>query len=468
MLKLYNTESRKLEEISPQDGDVLKIYACGPTVYNYAHIGNLRTYVFEDLLVRTLHFFNIKTKWVMNITDIDDKTIKGAIEKNQSLKEYTKVYEEAFYEDLKTLHILPADHYTRATDFIPEMIKMIETLIEKGFAYQTDEGNVFFSIKKFPSYGRLSHLKLDDLKANASERTSSDEYEKENVSDFVLWKAYVEKRDGPCFWESPFGKGRPGWHIECSAMALESLGAPVDLHLGGQDNIFPHHDNEIAQSEACTSIKFVRHWAHSEHLIVDGKKMSKSLNNFYTLRDLLDKGYSGDVIRYALLASHYRTQLNFTFEGLEAAKVALGRFEALFSRLQLCDGTSSGELPPLVAKTKEAFSKALADDLGIAKALAALFDFLRALNTLIDQKSLSIEDAHVALEAFKEFDGVLACLPLTRKSEEIPDELKNALQKREEARSQKDWALADEMRDFIHSKGYVIEDSPDGTVLKRK
>ncbi len=467
MLKLYDTLRQTTEIIKPSDGDVLKVYTCGPTVYNYAHIGNFRTYIFEDLLIRTLKYFNVKTRHVMNITDVDDKTIQGAIQNNQTLQEFTKTYTEAFLSDCQMLGILAADKYTKATDHIPQMIAMIETLLSEGLAYKAPDGNVFYSIAKFPSYGKLSHLCLSELKSGASERTSGDEYDKENASDFVLWKAYDEERDGPIFWESPFGRGRPGWHIECSAMAVDALGSTIDLHCGGVDNIFPHHENEIAQSEGATGQPFSRHWAHAQHLIVDGKKMSKSLGNFYRLRDLLDKGYSGLEIRYLLLSTHYRTQLNFTLDGLEAARQSLQRFEVLFTRLRNVDGKDSGKVAPFLEKTLLSFNEALADDLNISVALAALYDAVRQINSWIDSNEVGKNEAGATLDAFTLCDQALGVLPLQTEQLAIPAELTEALEKRNQARLDKNWAEADKLRDFIHDQGYVIEDSPGGPTLKK-
>ena len=333
-LKLYNTESRQKEEVFPINGRTFRMYTCGPTVYHFAHIGNFRTYVFEDLLRRAIKFFGFSIEQAMNITDIDDKTIKGALEKNISLDAFTKPYKEAFFEDLGTLGIEKVEHYPQATDYIPEMIAIIQKLLDKGVAYRGNDESIYFAISQFPSYGRLSHLELNKLQAGASDRVALDEYDKENVSDFALWKAYDEKRDGGIYWESPFGKGRPGWHIECSAMAMKLLGETLDIHVGGVDNIFPHHENEIAQSESYSCRCFAKHWLHAEHLLVDHKKMSKSLGNFYTLRDLTRKGYTGRQVRYMLLQTHYRTQLNFTFEGLDAAQATLQRLFDFIRRLQ--------------------------------------------------------------------------------------------------------------------------------------
>ena len=333
-LKIYNTESRKKEEVLPLDGKTIHMYTCGPTIYHYAHIGNFRTYVAEDLLRRSLKLLGYQVIQAMNITDIDDKTIKAAIARKVSLHEYTRPYEEAFFEDLHSLNIEPVEYYPRATEYIEEMILIIQKLLELKIAYQGVDKSIYFSITKFPSYGRLSHLCLDQLEAGASNRMSEDEYEKENIADFALWKAYDPEKEQGIYWDSPFGPGRPGWHIECSAMAMKLLGSSIDIHAGGVDNMFPHHENEIAQSEAFSCSRFVKYWVHIEHLLIDHKKMSKSLGNFYTLRDLIAKGYEGRHIRYLLLQTHYRTQLNFTFRALEAARSSLQRIDDFIVRLK--------------------------------------------------------------------------------------------------------------------------------------
>ena len=309
VLSLYNTLTRKKEIFKPLSSESVTLYTCGPTVYNNAHIGNLRTYIFEDLLRRVLIFFEYSVDQVMNITDVDDKTIKGAIEANCSLEAFTKKYKDQFFADLESLSILKAEKYPEATKFIPEMIVLIQSLIEKGYAYER-KGNVFFKLEKFEDYGSLAHLGSVDLKQGASNRLS-DEYDKDGISDFVLWKALDEERDGKLFWPSPWGNGRPGWHTECSAMALSLLGETIDIHCGGVDNIFPHHENEIAQAKACTGKHFVNYWLHAEHLLVEGKKMSKSLGNFYTLSDLVEQGFTPREVRMILLQTHYRTQLDF-------------------------------------------------------------------------------------------------------------------------------------------------------------
>lgn len=470
-LRLFNTATRHKELLTPLHGNHIHMYTCGPTVYNFAHIGNFRCYVFEDLLRRAIKFFGFSLTHVMNLTDVDDKTIKGAIAGNVSLYEYTQPFIDAFFEDLKTLHIERAEYYPAATDYITEMIRMIEILLKKGFAYQGSDGSIYFSIAQFPNYGCLSHLNLNELQSNASERIASDEYEKDNVADFVLWKSYDPSRDGEIFWESPFGRGRPGWHLECSAMAMQILGETIDVHVGGVDNMFPHHENEIAQSEACSGKTFVKHWLHVEHLLVDHKKMSKSLGNFYTLRDLLDKGYSGDQVRYLLLQTHYKTQLNFTFQGLDASKGALQRLNDFIQRLHDVgvdnDVAKGGNVEAICQKALELFTSSLADDLNISAALAALFDFVRDMNVECDAGRVSKAEAQQALELLKMVDKVLGILTFEKQDPPIPEDLQVAFEQRLQARQEKNWKLADELRDLIQQRGYLIEDTPHGPRLKK-
>lgn len=467
-LKFYNTETRSKDMLKPHEDQQISMYTCGPTVYDYAHIGNYRTYVFEDLLRRTMQFFGMEVTQVMNLTDVDDKTIKGAIKNKLTLDEYTQPFKDAFFEDLKTLNIEPAEYYPAATDYIDEMVNMIQQLIVRGVAYKGGDGSVYYAIKKFPRYGCLSHLKMDELKAGASDRVASDEYDKENVADFVLWKAYDAERDGNIYWDSPFGPGRPGWHLECSAMAMKILGNTIDIHCGGVDNIFPHHENEIAQSESCSGEHFVRIWMHSEHLIVENKKMSKSLGNFYTLRDLIERGFTGQQIRYMLLQTHYKTQLNFTFEGIEAVKHTLQRLDDFIQRMHEVDNDKSDAMVmPVLEKTLITFAKALADDLNISKALAAVFDMVREINGLCDEGHVSNQEAGKVIAMMKRFDSVLGVLKFDKEEQEIPTELQEALENRLEARRNKEWGKADELRDFIQSRGYIIEDTPSGARLKK-
>ncbi len=468
-LKLFNTLTRSKEAVAPMKAGCISMYTCGPTVYDYAHIGNFRTYVFEDILKRTLKFFGYSVTQVMNITDVDDKTIKGAIKKGVSLKEYTKAFEVAFFEDLNKLNIEPADKYPEATAYIPQMIQMIHKLIEKGVAYEGRDGSVYFAISKFPHYGCLSHLKLDELQVGASERVSADEYDKDNVSDFVLWKGYDAERDGQIYWESPWGKGRPGWHLECSVMAMELLGDTLDIHCGGVDNMFPHHENEIAQSEACSGKPFVKMWLHAEHLVVDNKKMSKSLGNFHTLRDLLERGFTGMQVRYLLMQTHYKTKLNFTMQGLEAAKGSLQRLNAFIQRMHGIKGSeSAGRSDAILKQALTDFGAALGDDLNISAGLAAVFDMLREINALADQNGLSEADAQSVLDTMERFNIILGVLDLHAGEQPVPTEILEALRQRGEARASKNWAKADELRDFITNSGFVIEDTVQGPVVKAK
>jgi cysteinyl-tRNA synthetase len=391
MLTIYNSLTKKEEEFVPIDASQVSLYTCGPTVYNYPHIGNYRAYIFADLLKRTLSYNNYNVKHVMNLTDIDDKTIRDSQKASKSLKEFTEFYTEEFFKDRDMLNILPADVYPKATDYIDEMVAIIETLLEKGFAYKSEDGSVYFDIAKDKEYGKLSHLDMESLKSNASGRIKSDEYEKDNVQDFALWKAYDEA-DGDVFWETSLGKGRPGWHIECSAMSMKNLGEHIDIHTGGRDNMFPHHENEIAQSECATGHKFVNIWMHNEWLLVDGKKMAKSANNFYTLRDVVEKGYDPLAFRYLNLLNHYKTPLNFTWEGLDAAATALTKLHKTFQNF----GEVVGE-PDInyVASFNEAINK----DLGIPKALGIAWKMFK-------DKSVSNENKKATLLAFDKVLGL--------------------------------------------------------------
>lgn len=466
-LKLYNTASRQKEVLAPLQRGHVRMYTCGPTVYNFAHIGNFRTYIFEDLLRRAIKFFGFSITQAMNLTDVDDKTIRGAIAQGVSLNEYTQPYKKAFFDDLKTLHIEPVEYYPAATDYIPEMIHMIQVLLEKGVAYEGGDGSIYYAIAKFPRYGCLSHLHLHELQVGASERVANDEYDKDHAADFVLWKKYDAERDGEIYWDSSFGKGRPGWHLECSAMAIKLLGETIDIHVGGVDNMFPHHENEIAQSEACSGKQFVKLWMHSEHLLVDHKKMSKSLGNFYTLRDLLNQGFTGTQIRYLLLQTHYKTQLNFTFQGLEGTKSALSRLTDFIQRLHEIQSTESGErVEGLVQEKFQQFAQALADDLNISAALGVVFDLVREVNTLCDAHLISQAEAQRVIELMQKFNEVLGVLSFDQQEEKIPADLQEAFERRLVARKEKNWKLADELRDFIYQRGYVIEDTPQGARLK--
>lgn len=471
-LHFFNTETRKKELFTPITPGKVKMYTCGPTVYNFAHIGNFRAYVFEDVLRRTLKYFDYSVDQVMNLTDVDDKTIRGAIAQNITLEQYVEPFVKAFFEDLSTLHIEKVEHYPAATQYIPQMIEMIQKLMDKGMAYKGGDGSIYFPIKEFARYGCLSHLKLDELQAGASQRVSSDEYDKDHLADFVLWKHYEAERDGQIYWDSPFGPGRPGWHLECSTMAMQILGDTIDIHCGGIDNMFPHHENEIAQSEACSGKRFVKLWMHCEHLLVENKKMSKSAGNFYTLRDLLNKGYSGVEVRYMLLHTHYKSQLNFTLPGLDGARSSISRLNSFVRRLIDVANIENpkavkGQFQQWLDKAKADFEDALADDLNMSAALGALYEFVREGNTALDACTVHPDEAKSAIEAFKKFDQVLNVIEFAE-SDNIPLDLKKLLDERKEVRAQKNWKRSDEIRDEISSRGYNIEDTPLGARLVKK
>jgi cysteinyl-tRNA synthetase len=464
-IRIFNTLTRQKEEFIPIEQGKVGMYTCGPTVYDYAHIGNFRAFVFEDLLKRWLQHRGFQVTHVMNLTDVDDKTIKGSQKQAKPLREYTNFYADAFFEDIKALNIEPATVYPRATDHIPEMVKLINALLEKGFAYRGEDGSIYFAISKFPQYGKLSHLKTAELKAGA--RVSQDEYAKEEAQDFALWKAWTPE-DGDVYWETELGKGRPGWHIECSAMSTKYLGETFDIHCGGVDNMFPHHENEIAQSEAATGKPFVHYWMHNEHLLVEGKKMAKRLGNFYTLRDLLAKGLDPLAIRYLLLSTHYRQQFNFTFEALDAAKKAIERLANLQRRLQEANGKGkSEELPQLIKTVQTCFGNAVDDDLNVSVALASLFDFVRDINNLLDANALSKEEAAKVHAIIGDLDKVLGVISQP-KEETLPPEAEELIKKREEARKAKDWKTADAARAQLKALGIVIEDTAQGVRWKRE
>jgi cysteinyl-tRNA synthetase len=454
--------TRRKEEFVPLREGEVRMYTCGPTVYDYAHVGNFRSYIFEDILRRYLKYRGYRVIQVMNLTDVDDKTIRDSRKRGIPLAEHTQKYIQAFFEDIDTLGIERAEHYPRATQHVREMIQIISGLLEKGHAYKGDDGSVYFRIDTFGDYGKLAHISRDLLKPGATVR--QDEYDKESVGDFALWKAWDEE-DGEIFWESPFGRGRPGWHIECSAMSMKYLGETFDIHTGGVDNIFPHHENEIAQSEAYTGKQFVRYWLHAAHLIVEGRKMSKSLGNFYTLRDVLERSYTGRQIRYLLMSCHYRQQLNFTFEGLEAAKNGLQRIDDFLARLDDVDSMEErSDVSAAVEMARRAFISAMDDDLNISPALGCLFDLIRWGNQQIDERLLGKSGAADLSSFFEEVDAVLGLLPAKA---EVSPEVARLAEQRENARKAKNWALADEIRRKVREMGYALEDTPKGVRIKR-
>jgi len=462
-LRLFNTLTRQKEDFVSIEPGKVRMYTCGPTVYDFAHIGNFRAYVFADLLKRYLRYKGYEVKQVMNLTDIDDKTIRGSQQEKISLSEYTKRYKDAFFQDIKALNIERADVYPEATAHITDMVSLVRALSDKGHAYQI-AGSVYFKISTFPSYGQLSRMKMEDLKAGT--RISKDEYEKEEIGDFALWKAWDEK-DGEVFWETEVGKGRPGWHIECSAMSSKYLGQHFDIHTGGVDLIFPHHENEIAQSEGATGEKFVNYWLHNEHLLVEGRKMAKSFGNYFTLRDILSKGYNPIAIRYLLLATHYRQQLNFTFEGLEGAKNALQRLYDFIDRLKSIKSQKSHpEVAEILQEAQKGFEESLDDDLNASSALGKIFDLVKEINRFIDEGDFSSQDAEKTLDLMQRFDSVLGILK--REELKLDEKIAELIQKRNQARKEKKWEEADKVRKEIESLGIVLEDTPEGTKWKKR
>ena len=462
-ITFYNTYSRQLEEFKPIEPPKVKLYTCGPTVYSFAHIGNFRAYVFEDLLQRHLEARGFEVQRVMNLTDVDDKTIRGSREAGISLPEFTAKFKKAFFEDIETLRIKRANHFPAATEpeNLTKMIEMIEQLMQEDIAYQAEDRSIYFRISRYPDYGKLAHLDLAELRPSG--RIRSDEYEKENIGDFALWKAWDEK-DGLVGWDSPWGRGRPGWHIECSAMATRLLGPEIDIHCGGVDNIFPHHEAEIAQSECVNRKKFVRYWLHNAHLLVEGQKMSKSLGNFFTLRDLLAKGFTGRELRYALIGSNYRQPLNFTFDGLNAARQSLFRIDEWLGRLRDIAGGAEPD-PGYAAAKSDSFFDALDEDLNISAALAEVFDQIRATNRAIDGAELTAGQAAALLDWWDRTNQVLQ---LQAEAEPIPPNVSRLLQRRATARADKKWSESDALRTQVEELGWLVKDTKDGQKLTKK
>ena len=503
-LKFFNTLSRSVQEFVPRDpsGQSAGLYCCGPTVHDFAHVGNFRTFVFADLVRRCLQFKGLQVRHVMNITDVEDKIIRRVRETNTSLRDYTAKYEAAFFEDFQALNCLRPHETPHATENIPAIVSLIEKLLARGVAYRSADGSVYFSIEKYQAagchYGRLLNLNFDQMRPG--QRVSSDEYAKDAVSDFALWKARVPD-DGAVFWPSPWGEGRPGWHIECSAMSMKLLGPSFDLHLGGEDLIFPHHEDEIAQSEGAggqpAGEPFVKYWLHGAHLLVEGKKMSKSLGNYFTLRDLLAKGFTGREVRYLLLTAHYRESFNFTLDGLQGARAALARIEeCLRKMLEFFDYNAGGTIingPAIAAEPDMTILKkvgdALDDDLNVSKAWAVVFEWIHDLNRLISQQRLTLDAAKTAIVTWKELDSRLFGLDIRVKTplrmceikgvvpfgtlhsfvgeEDAPQDILRLLEARQAARKAKDFKRSDAIRDELKAKGWAIEDTPKGPRLKR-
>jgi len=462
-IRFLNTLTRQVETFSPLEAGHARMYTCGPTVYNFVHIGNLRTFLFEDVLRRTLRAFGYRVTQVMNLTDIDDKTIKGAAAEGVSLREFTDRYVAAFFADIDTLGVERAEHYPRATDFIPQQVALVQTLTSRGHTYVQD-GSTYFRIATFPGYGKLSGIDVNQVKAGA--RVDADEYEKEDVRDFVLWKA---SKPGEPSWETPLGPGRPGWHLECSAMGMELLGESFDIHTGAVDNIFPHHENEIAQSEAATGKPFVHTWLHAEHLIVEGQKMAKSLGNFFTLRDLLGRGHDPLAIRYLLISVPYRQKLNFTFDGLHAAAAGVERLGNTMRRLAHTPAADEGAVAPAEVDAFVAeFDAALADDLNTARALGALHTLLTRVNQALDGGGLGTAARARVDEALGRVDATLGIVPKPGGGGDADAEIDALVAERTAARSARDFARADAIRKELAARRIVLEDTPHGTVWHRE
>ena len=471
---------RRLEEFKPITEGEVKMYTCGPTVWNYPHIGNYRTFLFEDLLRRFLEYRGFKVSQVMNLTDVDDRIIKICRENNYDIYDFTEKYAKSFFEDLQFLNIERAEHYPRATQHVPEMVRIIQGLLASGVAYKGEDGSIYYRISRFPNYGSLSGLKIEELKPGA--RISQDDYTKDSAQDFALWKAWDES-DGKVFWETSLGKGRPGWHIECSAMSMRYLGEEFDIHTGGVDNIFPHHENEIAQSEAFTGKRFARYWLHSEHLLVNDVKMAKRLGNFITIKELRDRGIDGRTLRLALLSGHYRAQLNFTEKSLEQAASTLKRIDEFMFRLD--SGLASSPATETVShasaldtraeelseSARARFLAAMDEDLDTPTALAVVYEFISQANRLLDQGLVGRRGLK-SLEEFmlKDFDrvfGVVKAVPLPSELL-LPEEDALMLKQREDARARKDWKLSDELRTKLSGHGIEVQDTPSGQKWRRK
>ena len=478
-LKLFNTLTRKKEIFKPLKDKIVKLYTCGPTVYDYAHIGNFRTFVCEDILRRVLEYNGYKVIHVMNITDVghlvsdadtgEDKIQLSARKRRKTAWEIAEFFTRAFFEDAEKLNLLKAHFYPRATQHIKEMIEWIKKLEAKGFTYVISDG-VYYDTSKFKAYGKLTGMSFEELnkKLKAGARVKFNP-EKRNITDFALWKFSPKDKKRDMEWDSPWGKGFPGWHIECSVMAVKYLGETIDIHAGGVDHIPIHHTNEIAQTEAVTGKQFVRYWFHCEHLIVEGRKMSKSLGNYYTLRDLLKLGWDWRSIRFLLFSAHYRQQLNFTFKSLESAKHSVETLRNFLINLKnVKKGKHSKKVTELIKKVKKEFLEAINDDLNMPKALAAIFSFIREINKLLKKQMISKKDAEKIIKLMLDFDKVLGLkLEEFLQPEEIPQEIKKLVEEREKARKKKDFEKADRIRERIREMGYVIEDTKEGPIVKK-
>jgi cysteinyl-tRNA synthetase len=461
-VRLHDTLSGQTRPLEPLEPGLVRIYTCGPTVYGPVHIGNFRSFLYADLLVRYLRYRGFRVKWVMNITDVDDKIIRGAAAAGIGIDELANRWLARFLDDARALRMTPPDVLPRATEHIPDMVALIQTLLEKEHAYRTDDGSIFFRISSWPAYGKLARLDPEQLRVG--ERVEADEYAKDDVRDFALWKG---PKPGEPSWETAVGAGRPGWHIECSAMSMKHLGPSFDIHTGGVDLIFPHHEDEIAQSEAATGQPFVQTWLHCAHLQMSGSKMAKSTGNIARVGELLETGIDPRALRYALISVHYRAGLNYTPDSLAAAAAAVARLDALVAALAAYsrDAPDDPELPGILDAASAAFDAALADDLNISEALAAVFDLVRVLNRRIDARSLSTADAAGATDWLRRADTVLAVLP--GEADDLEPELAKLLADRNAARTARDWAASDRLRDELAARGISVEDTRDGQRWRR-
>ncbi|HET9458335.1 MAG TPA: cysteine--tRNA ligase [Candidatus Limnocylindrales bacterium] len=462
MIRLRDTLTGETRPLEPLEPGHVRIYSCGPTVYGPVHIGNFRSFLFADVLVRDLRYRGLRVTRVVNITDVDDKIIRGAAAAGVSIGELADRWLERFLVDARALRMTPPDVLPRATDHIDEMTALITTLLEKGHAYRTEDGSIFFRIASWPRYGRLARLDPEQLRVG--ERVETDEYGKDDVRDFALWKG---PKEGEPSWDTTIGSGRPGWHVECSAMSMRHLGPSFDIHTGGVDLIFPHHEDEIAQSEAATGLPFVRTWLHCAHLQMSGSKMAKSTGNIARVGELLETGVDPRALRYALIAVHYRASLNYTPESLAAAAAAVDRLDALLAALAAYreDRPDDAGLPALLDEARAAFEAGLDDDLNVSAALAAVFDLVRELNRRIDGRTLSTDDAERAIDWLRRTDAVLGVLP--DPDEVLPEEVRRLLDERVAARAARDWSASDRLRDELAARGIAVEDTRDGQRWRR-
>lgn len=474
-LSLYNTLSRTLEEFRPLEAGKVRVYGCGPTIYDFPHIGNFRTFMVFDLLHRYLEWSGLEVRFVNNLTDVDDKVIRGALENGTTIQAFTEPFAQAFLEDLRVLGVEPVDLYPRATDYVDRMVEFVGRLEEKGLAYQAEDGSVFFSIAAFPGYGKLSRIDPENVRPGA--RVANDDYGKEDVRDFALWKAAKpEDEKAGAAWDSPWGRGRPGWHLECSVMSIAELGETLDIHLGGEDLIFPHHEDEIAQSEGVTGKPFVRYWMHVKHLLLEGQKMSKSLGNTVSVGDLIRRGFDAAAIRHQLLSAQYRRELNFTMDGLEASAKTVQRLLDFQTRLQdapVREGAEPTRIPEISSRGMERFRAGMDDDLNSAEALGALFIFLNEVNAELDRANsagLPAADRDAALDVLASMDQVLGLIQLATSSRTVDETtaewIEEQIRLRKEAREARDFGAADAIRDALAEKGIVLEDSAEGTRWK--